>query len=56
MPFSKDTFRDIFKPNLKRIVDLVHDHGVTAKLHCCGKMEDLLDEYVNHVLKRGMAA
>ncbi len=44
--FSKDTFREIFKPNLKRVVDLVHDHGVIAKIHCCGKMEDLLDEYI----------
>ena len=44
--FSKDTFREIFKPNLKRVIDLVHDHGVIAKIHCCGKMEDLLDEYI----------
>ena len=44
--FSKDTFREIFKPNLKRVVDLVHNHGVIAKIHCCGKMEDLLDEYI----------
>ena len=34
--FSRDTFREIFKPNLKRVVDLVHDHGAIAKLHCCG--------------------
>lgn len=44
--FSKGLFREIFKPNLKRVVDLIHSHGVIAKLHCCGKMEDLLDEYI----------
>ena len=44
--FSKDTFCEIFRPSLKRVIDLVHDHVVIAKIHCCGKMENLPDERI----------
>ena len=42
---SKKMFRTIFKPQLKRIVDAVHEEGVICKLHCCGKMEELAEDY-----------
>ncbi|MBQ9032075.1 MAG: hypothetical protein IJ106_11580 [Parasporobacterium sp.] len=42
---SKELFRSMFKPHLKRIVDAVHEEGVLCKLHCCGKMEDLAQDY-----------
>lgn len=44
--FSIDTFREIFKPNLKRIVDVCHGNGIKYKQHCCGKMEVLLDDFL----------
>ncbi|MBC3796876.1 uroporphyrinogen decarboxylase family protein [Acetobacterium tundrae] len=43
---SKNTFREIFKPHLKRIVDAVKETDMTFKMHCCGKMEDLLDDFL----------
>ena len=43
---SKDLFRSMFKPHLKRIVDAVHEEGVLCKLHCCGKMQELAEDYM----------
>ena len=43
---SKDLFRTMFKPHLKRIVDAVHEEGVLCKLHCCGKMQELAEDYM----------
>ncbi|MDR1797790.1 MAG: hypothetical protein LBR44_10265 [Clostridiales Family XIII bacterium] len=43
--FSKDVFRKIFKPHIKRIVDAVKETGMIYKQHSCGKMEDLFDEF-----------
>lgn len=43
---SKEIFRTIFKPHLKRIVDAVHENGMIFKMHCCGKMEDLIDDFM----------
>lgn len=44
--FNIDIFREIFKPHLKRVVDACHAHGMTYKQHCCGKMESLLDDFL----------
>lgn len=44
--FSIDIFRKIFKPHLKRVIDAVHAHGMIYKQHCCGKMESLLDDFL----------
>lgn len=44
--FSINIFRDIFKPHLKRVVNAVHAHGMIYKQHCCGKMESLLDDFL----------
>ena len=43
---SIDCFRNIFKPHYKRVVDAVHSFGMKFKAHCCGKMESLLDDYL----------
>lgn len=43
---SKQTFRTIFKPHLKRIVDAVHASGMIFRQHCCGKMEDLFEDFL----------
>jgi len=43
---SPNTFREIFKPQLKRLVECVQDHGIIYKQHCCGKMDALLDDFL----------
>lgn len=43
---SPQTFRDLFKPRLKKIVDATHSFGLKYKQHCCGKMEALLDDFL----------
>ena len=43
---SVDTFRSVFKPHLQRIVDACKAYGITYKQHNCGKMEALLDDYL----------
>ena len=43
--FDLDCFREIFKPHLKRLVDAVHEEGILYKQHCCGKMDDLAEEF-----------
>lgn len=40
------TFREMFKPHLKRLVEAVHSHGILYKQHCCGKMDTLLDDFI----------
>jgi hypothetical protein len=42
-----DTFRSIFKPHLARIVEAAKKAGLKYKQHCCGKMEDLLDDFLD---------
>ena len=44
---SIEMFRIFFKPHLQRIVDAVHEEGALCKLHCCGKMDALAQEYMD---------
>ena len=44
---SPSMFRELFKPQLKRLVDAVHSHGIKYKQHCCGKMELLTKDFVD---------
>lgn len=43
--FSPDKFREIYKPHLARLVSAVQETGMIFKQHCCGKMQDLLDDF-----------
>ncbi len=45
---SPQTYRDLFKPNYKRMNDTVHRHapGVKTFLHTCGAVFDLLDDFI----------
>lgn len=43
---SLETFRELFKPHLKRMVDATHEAGMMFKLHCCGKMEDFAQDFL----------
>lgn len=44
---SKDIFRKIFKPHLQRVIDAIKETDMIFKLHCCGKMEDLMDDFLD---------
>lgn len=44
---SPNTFREIFKPHIARIVQACNDLGMKYKEHCCGKMEDLFDDFLD---------
>lgn len=46
MFISLDAFRKIFKPHYQRIIDACHELGIKFKTHCCGKMEPLLDDFM----------
>ena len=43
---SIETWREIFKPHLKKIVDAVREKGVIYGQHTCGKCEDAIADYV----------
>ena len=39
-------WREYFKENLKRIVDLVHSYGKIFVMHCCGKVDEIVGDFV----------
>lgn len=44
---SPDTWREIFKPHLKRVVKACHDEGILFEQHCCGKCEMLVSDLMD---------
>lgn len=46
MFMSLDTWRELIKPNLKRIVDATHDLGLIYQHHSCGYIEPLIPEFI----------
>lgn len=44
---SPDIFREIFKPHIARIVEACKKTNMIYKQHCCGKMESLLDDFLD---------
>lgn len=43
---SPETYRTIIKPFHKRIVEAITARGVIPCQHCCGKTEELIDDYI----------
>lgn len=43
---SPDVWREIFKPQMQRVVDYVNSRGVIYEEHTCGKCESVIDDYV----------
>lgn len=43
---SPEIFRKFFKPHLARIVAACKETSMTYKQHCCGKLEDLFDDFL----------
>ena len=46
-PFiSKDVWEAVFKENLTRICDAIHEQGALAEFHCCGNCQYLIAEEI----------
>lgn len=43
---SPQTYRELIKPYQKKIADAVRAEGVIFEMHCCGKCEDVLEDFV----------
>ncbi len=41
--FSPNTYRDLFFPAHKRAIDFIHEQGLLATLHICGRVSPILD-------------
>ena len=46
MFMSPDTWRELIKPELKRIVDACHECGVIYQHHSCGYIEPIVPDFV----------
>ncbi len=46
MMFSPEVFRDLIKPQLKRMVDTAHECGLYYILHCCGYFKPIFPDIV----------
>lgn len=42
-----ETWREIFKPRLKRIVDAVHGEGMLYEHHSCGYIAPLIEDFID---------
>ena len=46
MFFSPDYWRTWFKPGVKAIVDVCHEHGLPVIYHGCGNVNRILEDYI----------
>lgn len=47
-PFiSHNMFKELLLPCYKVLTDDAKDHGIPIQLHCCGRIEDFLQDYVD---------
>ena len=46
MFMSLETWRELLKPNLKRLIDAVHSMGILYEHHSCGYIEPLIPEFI----------
>lgn len=44
--FQPDTWRELIKPHVQRVVDAAHEVGVLFDMHCCGKIDRIIDEVI----------
>jgi len=44
--FSPDYWREYFKPCVKTMVDVCHDHGLPVIYHGCGNVSSILEDFV----------
>ena len=43
---SPDTYRECIKPYHKRMMDAIAKAGCTPEVHCCGKVDAIIDDFV----------
>ncbi len=43
---SPETYREVIKPAQAKIAKAIIDEGVRFSMHCCGKCEDILEDFV----------
>lgn len=43
---SPDLWRGIFKPRYKVLIDEMHRYGIFCNFHSCGRINDILDDFV----------
>lgn len=47
MPFiDLKTYRDLIKPHHMHLVDIAKDAGISMQMHCCGKCDIFVDDWV----------
>lgn len=46
MLFSPDTWRAIFKPHVKRIIDICHENNLMVVYHGCGNAQEIYEDFV----------
>ena len=44
--FSADTWRELIKPHLKRLVDACHSYGILYEHHSCGYIVPLIKDFI----------
>jgi len=43
---SADTFREFFKPELKRIYDVIKEYGAKVMQHSCGSISEIIPDFI----------
>ncbi|MCD8154733.1 MAG: hypothetical protein LUF78_08640 [Clostridiales bacterium] len=43
---SPDTYRRLIKPYHKKVMDAIHEMGMFATYHCCGRAEDIVEDMI----------
>lgn len=43
---SPQTYREVIKPSHARIIAAIHENGMIAEQHTCGKIDDIIDDYM----------
>ena len=43
---SPESYREMIKPHQKEFIDYILSRGVLFEQHCCGKCEDIIEDYV----------
>ncbi len=43
---SPDLYRELIKPQHKRIINAILDHGILMEQHTCGKCEQIIPDYI----------
>ena len=46
--FSLNMYRDLFKPFVMKQVKTGHDRGLPVEMHCCGRCEDFIEDWMDY--------